>query len=218
MNHVLIEAVHSLSPGRQSSLSTFNGTPDAPGTEKAQENQPPDFELPLFVHGRRWPEVCCLPAENLSRPPQYIADLLVGLYFDHLHYMFPVLYKPHFMAQYRAMINPRAIGPPDRKFLSVFYAICACASSLLPSDSKANAFPGHEYYQKSLALLYASTGEASIERVQCLALLAVCSGGWNTLTQSWTFAGQAVRAAQDLGIHLSNLVTTHPGRTVQIFC
>jgi len=32
----------------------------------------------------------------------------------------------------------------------------------------------------------------------------VCSAGWNTLAQSWKFAGQAVRSAQDLGLHRSH--------------
>lgn len=168
-------------------------------------NQP--LEIPLFVHGQRWPELPHLPkAEQLSRPPQYIADLLVNLYFDQLHFTFPVLYKPQFMARYKQMSSVRVSELPDSKFLSVFFAVCACASSLLPSNGKSSTFAGLDYYEKALLLHYSSTGEASLERVQCLALLAMCSAGWNTLTQSWTFAGQAIRAAQDLGIHLSSLV------------
>ncbi|KFA71066.1 hypothetical protein S40288_05515 [Stachybotrys chartarum IBT 40288] len=106
---------------------------------------------------------------------------------------------------------PQSLHTPDKGFLSVFFAVCACASSLLPTDGKSETFSGLAYYQKSLILNYASTGEASIERVQCLALLAMCAGGWNTLTQSWNLAGQAVRAAQDLGMHLSSLAAISSG-------
>ncbi|KAI7781625.1 transcriptional regulatory protein [Diaporthe eres] len=46
-----------------------------------------DLELPLFVRGKVWPELPFIPKpEDLPRPPQYIADLLIGLYFDKLHY------------------------------------------------------------------------------------------------------------------------------------
>jgi hypothetical protein len=204
-NSLLIEAVQSLSP-EQSTISESPGLLSmSRGTATEPRMQP--LEVPLFVHGQRWPELPHLPkAEQLSRPPQYIADLLVNLYFDQLHYTFPVLHKSHFMARYKYMNSTRAVEPPDRRFLSVFFAICACASSLLPSDGKYSRFPGLDYYEKALLLHFASHGEASLEGVQCLALLGMCSAGWNTLTQSWNYAGRAVRAAQDLGIHLSSLV------------
>lgn len=85
----------------------------------------------------------------------------------------------------------------------VFFAVCACASGLLPSTSE-RGFPGIEYYEKALLLHYASPGQASWENVQCLALLAMCAASWNTLTRSWSLAGQAVRSAMDIGLHLSN--------------
>ncbi|KAF4536887.1 uncharacterized protein LTHEOB_11755 [Lasiodiplodia theobromae] len=61
--------------------------------------------------------------------------------------------------------------------------------------------PGQEFYEKAWLLYYGAAGQGTIEQVQCLALLSVCSAGWNTLTQAWKFAGQAVRSAQDLGLH-----------------
>lgn len=195
----------SLSPG-QSTVSDSPGLLSvSQGTANESTSRP--LEIPLFVHGQRWPELPHLPgAEQLSRPPQYVADLLVNLYFDQLHYTFPVLLKPHFMARYKQLSSTRKAETLDRRFLSVFFAVCACASSLLPFDGKLSRFPGLDYYEKALLLHYGLHGEASVEGVQCLALLSMCSAGWNTLTQSWNYAGRAVRAAQDLGMHLSNLV------------
>lgn len=45
----------------------------------------------------QWPDlVRFLPLpENLSRPPRYVADILIRLYFDELHCAFPVLSKLH---------------------------------------------------------------------------------------------------------------------------
>ncbi|EOD50241.1 putative fungal specific transcription factor domain-containing protein [Neofusicoccum parvum UCRNP2] len=150
--------------------------------------------------------------EQVSFPPQYISDLLVNLYFDQLHYTFPILFKPYFMRQYHKLVARQPNDRPDPGFLCIFFAVCACASGLLPRGSGGGGgggggvaaggrFPGQEFYEKAWLLYYGSTGQGTIEQVQCLALLAVCSAGWNTLTQSWKFAGQAVRAAQDLGLH-----------------
>lgn len=204
-NSVLVEAVQSLSPGQSSATDSPGILSVSHGSSNENSSQP--LEIPLFVHGQRWPELPYLPrAEQLSRPPHYIADLLVNLYFDQLHYTFPILYKPHFMTCYRQMNSPRSSGPPDRRFLAVFFAVCACASGLLPSNGKTTQFAGIDYYEKALLLHYGSHGEVSLEGVQCLALLSMCTAGWNTLTQSWNYAGRAVRAAQDMGMHLSSLV------------
>ncbi|KAJ3535848.1 hypothetical protein NM208_g2689 [Fusarium decemcellulare] len=205
-SNVLVEAVKGISPSTVPTIQTPGSSITIPNGVLSTTQT--DLEMPMFVRGVRWPEMPYLPKpEDITRPPQYLADLLVNLYFDQLHYTFPVLYKPQFMFQYSQMMSNRSNIPIDKGFLSVFFAACACASSLLLAGGDTTKFPGLDYYQKALILHFASVGEASIERVQCLGLLAMCSGGWNTLTQSWTFAGQAVRAAQDLGMHLSSLVS-----------
>ncbi|KAL4875791.1 major facilitator superfamily domain-containing protein [Aspergillus karnatakaensis] len=191
-NNMMIEAIQSISPG-----GTSRPVP-------SKDNG--DVSLPFFIQGQVWPEMPFLPQpKELARPPQYVSDLLVGIYFDQLHYTFPILYKPDFMRRYQQMNSGKRDAPVGRGFLSVFFAVCACASSLLPRAPGSAGLPGIEYYQKALLLHFASFGEAFIEQVQCLGLLALCSAGWNTLSQSWRFAGQAVRVAQDLGLHVSSL-------------
>lgn len=102
-------------------------------------------------------------------------------------------------------------SPVERGFLSVFFAVCACASGLLPREPGATGLVGIDYYQKALLLFWASSGEVFLEQAQCLGLLAVCSAGWNTVAQSWRLVGQAVRIAQDLGLHIASLVChQHP--------
>ncbi|KAL5045245.1 hypothetical protein BDW71DRAFT_198442 [Aspergillus fruticulosus] len=211
-NKLMIEAVQSLSPG---------------GTSKpapSMDNRSNEISLPFFIQGQVWPELPYLPRpQDISRPPQYVSDLLVGIYFDQLHYTFPILYKPDFMRRYHLMNTTNAAKRDTavgRGFLSVFFSVCACASSLLPRAPGSSSLPGIEYYQKALLLHFASSGEVFLEQVQCLGLLALCSAGWNTLSQSWRFAGQAVRLAQDMGLHVFSqkglsLVTPDPTEYVE---
>jgi hypothetical protein len=197
---VLIEALKTLSPEAET-----GNIPPTPVDLRHRETNTSILELPFFDRGRTWPPLPFLPkAEQLIRPPRYVSDLLVNLYFDHLHFSMPVIYKPHFMQRYNVLINDRSGKTLDPGFLSVFFAVCACASGLLPREpGNPGMFTGLQYYESALLLYYKSTGEGSIEQVQCLALLSMCTAGWNTLTQSWKFAGQAVRAAQDLGLHVN---------------
>jgi hypothetical protein len=195
LNAMLVEVIQELST---SSVTTVS----KPGTSVVHEDQ--NVELPFFLPGAVWPDLPFLPkSEQLPRPPQYVADLLIGLYFDRMHYTFPIVFKPDFLRTYRQVYREgfNDSANRNRKFLMVFFAICACASSLLPPSPGAQ-LTGNEYYEKALLLYYASEGEATVERVQCLGLLALCTAGWNTLARSWMFAGQAVRAAMDIGLHL----------------
>ncbi|GKZ30303.1 hypothetical protein AbraIFM66950_008639 [Aspergillus brasiliensis] len=191
-NNLVIEAVQGLSPS------------SSPSPHSAHASIPQaSIEMPFFQHGQLWPEFPYLPSPNeLARPPQYVADLLVGIYFDQLHYTFPILDQKRFVCQYHAMA---AGNPVERGFLSVFFAVCACASGLLPREAGAAGLVGIDYYQKALLLFWASSGEVFLEQVQCLGLLAMCAAGWNTVAQSWRLAGQAVRIAQDLGLHIASL-------------
>ncbi|KAF5505975.1 putative transcriptional regulatory protein [Colletotrichum siamense] len=94
-HNILIEAAKSLLPA---GLTT---TPSSTGASQSVLSTD-DLELPLFVRGKVWPELPFIPKpEDLPRPLQYIADLLISLYFDKLHYTFPVLFKPHFMRRYQ---------------------------------------------------------------------------------------------------------------------
>lgn len=196
----MIEALKTLS--LEAGIGHSSTTPvDLPHPETTNTSV---LELPFFDRGRTWPPLPYLPkAEQLVRPPRYVSDLLVNLYFNQLHFTMPVIYKPYFMQRYNTFVNNRSGKTLDTSFLSVFFAVCACASGLLPREpGNPGMFTGLQYYESALLLHYKSTGEGSIEQVQCLALLSMCTAGWNTLTQSWKFAGQAVRAAQDLGLHV----------------
>ncbi|KAL4759037.1 fungal specific transcription factor domain-containing protein [Aspergillus foveolatus] len=153
-NKLMIEAVQRLSPGGSSK--------PAP----SKDNEGNEISLPFFIQGQVWPELPYLPQpQDLSRPPQYVSDLLVGIYFDQLHYTFPILYKPDFMRRYQLMNaanGARRHTVVGRGFLSVFFAVCACASSLLPRASGSSSLPGIEYYQKALLLHFASSGEKRV--------------------------------------------------------
>ncbi|KAF4466034.1 Zn(II)2Cys6 transcription factor [Fusarium albosuccineum] len=206
-NELLVQAIQSLTPP-QSEVSESPAFALERQTGAIQKGGKLSLEIPLFVHGLKWRELPYLPKpDDLSLPPRYVADMLVGLYFDQFHYTFPVLYKPHFIESYRRLYTIRKETTRDRGFLSVLFSVCACASSLIASDGNLSTFSGIEFYEKALLLHFSTTGQANIERTQSLALMSMCCSGWNTLSSSWHFAGQAVRAAQDLGMHMSKLTS-----------
>ncbi|KAF4968676.1 hypothetical protein FSARC_3962 [Fusarium sarcochroum] len=211
-NEFLVQSVQSLSAVSCQDIET---SPFSIGSQQ-QTSQlgRPKLELPFFVHGLRWRDLPGLPKpEDFNLPPKYIADMLIGLYFEHYHYTFPVLYKPHFLENYKRLYTARRGTIQDDGFLSTFFAVCACSSSLTAPEGNHASFPGLEFYEKALLLHYSTTGQATKARTQCLALMSMCCAGWNTVSTSWHFAGQAVMAAQELGMHLTKVSSSdEPGR------
>ncbi|KXH32904.1 hypothetical protein CSIM01_07531 [Colletotrichum simmondsii] len=118
-NNLIVEAAKSLLPN----LATT--TPSSTGASHETPSLP-DLEIPSFVRGKIWPPLPYIPApESLSRPPQYVSDLLVSLYFDKLHYVFPILIRPHFMNRYQKLLRagPDSSSPKIGRFLMVFFAV-----------------------------------------------------------------------------------------------
>ncbi|KAF9040392.1 hypothetical protein BDZ89DRAFT_1090289 [Hymenopellis radicata] len=102
-----------------------------------------------------------------------------------------------FLKRYTEVMQGVHSGTPsdDHAFLSSLFAVFACAQSL--SVGRPSSPTGETGWKWTVPTEYAGLD------VQCLALLAICCAGWNTLSHSWLLAGQAIRAAQDLGLHRS---------------
>jgi len=62
----------------------------------------------------------------------------------------------------------------------------------------------HVRLSSSMMLYYISATSTQLAHVQCFALLSSFLVSLNRLPQAWLFVGQAVRTAQDLGLHRSS--------------
>ncbi|KAJ7590742.1 fungal-specific transcription factor domain-containing protein [Mycena floridula] len=174
-----------------------------------------DIQLPFFHPGKRFHAHEALPRpETLKYPPAAVADDLVTIYFFRIHKTFPILHQHLFVDRYTQAMKAYQAGTPstDHAFLASMFAVFACGACLRsrersqekhkdPQRSTSNDYEGMEYYEKAQLLFWMGSGGSQVEHVQCLALLAICNANWNTLAQSWIKAGQAIRRAQDLGLH-----------------
>lgn len=61
------------------------------------------------------------------------------------------------------------------------------------------------WFERAQILHYSSIREIDIYQVQCLTLLSAFQAAVNSMPMSWLLASQALRIAQDIGLHVSNL-------------
>ena len=148
----------------------------------------------------------------------------------------PVLDKPDFMRRYRYLMDNKHDGQQVRAqapFVALICSVFAVASRfvedprLITSDNPDEAGMGMVYHERyvpslfaaipsnfcggpfsALILHYTSNASMLVEHVQGFLLMSSFLCSINCLPQAWLLVGQAVRAAQDIGLHVSCLSLT----------
>ncbi|TPX08532.1 uncharacterized protein E0L32_010019 [Thyridium curvatum] len=158
--------------------------------------------LPLGDRTRRvsgLSETPSLPRRLLSKesglaslPIRYRSDRYLGCYWEFVYPLFPLFYKPHFMATYEQLWMPRTSEPietaEDTLFLcnlNLAFALgCQFCDDIDPRERLAMANQFFERSQQFMAFDFLASTEIAV--VQWLLLMAVYS----------------IRMAQNMGLHL----------------
>jgi hypothetical protein len=157
-------------------------------------------------------KVRALPGpEEVEYPERDLADKLVAAYFSRFHFLMPIIDKPSFMRNYAYLMDHREdqqLARTQTAFIAMVFALFACAAQLvedprLKGEKEDDGGMGMVYYERALILHYISHASMQIAHVQCFVLMSSFLCSVNCLPQAWLLIGQAVRAAQDLGLHRS---------------
>ncbi|RPD61888.1 hypothetical protein L226DRAFT_72642 [Lentinus tigrinus ALCF2SS1-7] len=159
-------------------------------------------------------KVRALPrAEEVEYPERDLADKLVDAYFARFHFLMPVLDKPDFIRRYRYLMDHQDdthFIRANTAFVALVCSVFAVASRFVddPRLASSDNHPdesgmGMVYHERALILHYISGASMQVEHVQCFLLMSSFLCSVNCLPQAWLLVGQAVRAAQDIGLHRS---------------
>ncbi|KLO15664.1 hypothetical protein SCHPADRAFT_849198 [Schizopora paradoxa] len=144
-------------------------------------------------------------AEEVNFPPRELADKLVAAYFSRLHSLLPVVDKLKFLREYNYLMDHMddvAMVRENAPYVALVFSVFACASRIVEDPGLSGADDsGMEFYERALILHYISHASIQIAHVQCFIILSSFLCSVNCLPQAWLLVGQAVRMAQDLGLH-----------------
>ncbi|KZT62356.1 hypothetical protein CALCODRAFT_548993 [Calocera cornea HHB12733] len=146
-----------------------------------------------------------LPSSNeVEYPSRDLADALVDAYFARFHHTLPVLDKITFLAKYHDHME-RGTYRDDAGFQSTIFGVFAIAARFHndPRLGDVNKDGGlaMTFYDRAMILHFIGATKTQLAHVQCVVLLSSFLASWNLLAESWLLLGQAVRTAQDLGLH-----------------
>ncbi|OSX59228.1 hypothetical protein POSPLADRAFT_1048569 [Postia placenta MAD-698-R-SB12] len=200
----LIQSFRAMTTSPLHRVSPMEEDPSAPG---------PSVNKLYFPATVFFGKVRALPMpEEVEYPDRDLADKLVEAYFAKFHFLMPVIDKPNFMRRYAYLMDHTHDAELARRqtaFIALVCAVFAVASRFVNDprlsnrDNLDDAGMGMIYYERALILHYISHASTQIEHVQCLLLMSSFLCSVNCLPQAWLLAGQAVRTAQDIGLHRS---------------
>lgn len=141
-------------------------------------------------------------------PPRADTDRLVGIYWQYVDPVEPILDRDRFLHNYEALYSrPGALSHADRdvwpSILNVVFALAMQRQESIPLQKR--DAEGNHYFQRAWALLRPETilwKPASLELVQCLMLMNRYLHCTNNQHKTWMTAGLAMRIAQSMCCHL----------------
>ncbi|KAG6333504.1 hypothetical protein ID866_5580, partial [Astraeus odoratus] len=199
----LIQSFRALTSSPLHRVSPMEEDPRAPG---------PSANKLYFPASVFFGKVHALPgADEVEYPEEDLCEKLVEAYFQRLHFLMPVLDKPSFMTRYKVLMQRRGdtnFIQDEAAFISVVFAIFACSARLVDDprlfrERSDDGGMGMIYYERALILHYISHASIQVSHVQSFILMSSFLCSINCLPQAWILVGQAVRTAQDLGLHRS---------------
>lgn len=142
---------------------------------------------------------------NYDLPSRRYADSLVTRYWEVIHPLYPFLHRRKFDKSYNHVWTGAPVEGDERAYLCLLNSIFALSSSITDSIHITERISTSKvYFQRARDLLGLSLWEpGSIETVQCLLIMAQYLQSTNNAHQCWMAVGQAVRIAQELGLHLA---------------
>ncbi|KAI0650062.1 fungal-specific transcription factor domain-containing protein [Trametes meyenii] len=200
----LIQRLRDATTAPVNRISPMEEDPTAPGPSVNKLYYPASV---FFGKVRALPQ-----PEEVEYPERDLADKLVDAYFARFHFLMPVLDKPEFMRRYTYLMdhqNDAVFIRNHTAFVALVCAVFAVASRFVDDprltkfDNLDDAGMGMVYYERALILHHISYPTIQVEHVQCFLLMSSFLCSVNCLPQAWLLVGQAVRAAQDIGLHRS---------------
>lgn len=175
--------VHDLSRARSNLLSASRGV----------WKPPAQYRLPvasmLFDVAR--PEL----------PPMQTTKRLLDSYFTSTHSMFPILHWRTLEQGIDELYRPGSIQSAPLSFLSTVFAVLALGSLFMPEAPAERLYRGAELLEVSRRMMDPWNDNFVLDDARTYLLQAMFLNEMNLKSAAWNCLGNAVRVAQDMGLH-----------------
>lgn len=134
-------------------------------------------------------------AEVPELPPKHDADEILGQYRATFHATLPVLHWPSFLQQYEAVYRENSLRSVNRIWGALFFAVLGCGTLHRVRQD------GQRFLDTSKSMIDPWDEDLSLDHARCALLVSILLVELNFKSAGWIWLGNAVRIAQDIGLH-----------------
>ncbi|KAI0136831.1 fungal-specific transcription factor domain-containing protein [Xylariales sp. AK1849] len=135
-------------------------------------------------------------------PPQPVAGTLLRSYYGAVHIMIPLLHWPTLQHEVEELYQPGGLQRAPTSWLSMFFAVLAMGSLFSGDPHRERTYRAAEFLDVSRNLADPWNNDFVLDNVRALFLTSLTLNELNLKSAAWAWLGSAVRAAQDIGLHL----------------
>ena len=128
-------------------------------------------------------------------PSRHVADEILAQYHASFHATLPILHWPSFIQQYEAVYQEGSLRAVQRIWGALLFAVLGCGTLHRGSQD------GQNYLELSKSLIDPWDEDLSLDHTRCALLISILLVEMNSKSAGWVWLGNAVRMAQDIGIH-----------------
>jgi hypothetical protein len=135
-------------------------------------------------------------------PAKQLVDSLLRSYYGAVHIMLPLLHWPTLQHEVEELYQPGGLQRAPASWLSLFFAILATGSLFSNDAHPERTYRASDFLELSRNLTDPWNNDFVLDNVRTLFLTSLALNELNLKSAAWTWLGSAVRAAQDMGLHL----------------
>lgn len=139
---------------------------------------------------------------SYSLPPKHVADRLMSLYHGSVHLYAPHMHWPTFVQEYEEVYRAGSFQNCRRIWISLFHAVLACGTLIDPPTNTNEESEGARLLEIAMKSNDIWSDELTLDHVRISLLCSIYFMETNLRSPGWVWLGAAVRAAQDLGLHI----------------
>ncbi|KAK4455119.1 putative transcriptional regulatory protein [Podospora aff. communis PSN243] len=151
----------------------------------AQYRQPPAPETRDFQH---------------MLPPRQTTELLLRSYYSSAHTMTPTIHWPTFQQTVDGLYKPGAPLRVSSAFMSLFFAALAIGRLFVAEEEQLRGFSAASLLEQARSLIDPWNNDYVLDNARALVLITMALNEMNLKSAAWSWLGNAVRVAQDLGL------------------
>ncbi|RAH57691.1 C6 transcription factor [Aspergillus piperis CBS 112811] len=161
---------------------------------------------PPSLMSTKKPRLSTVP--NYVLPPRKTADSLMGVYWEFVFPLYPLVDSLQLRREYEMIWTGEALQSDENMLMCtvnvIFALACQLADFIPPEEREASADAFFTRAKDLLQFNLWNTGSAAL--IQCLLLMAQYLQSTDSAHQCWIVTGLAIRNAQGLGLHLPQTI------------